>query len=55
MALAPAAAAHHQPLFLVQPINPLAVDRVALAPQQHPKASIAEPPAFLGQRFQPLA
>src|SRR5215470_16983223 len=54
-ALAPAASAHQQPLFFVQPVNPLAVDRVALAPQQPPKASIAKPPALLSQRFQPLA
>jgi hypothetical protein len=44
-----------RPLFFVQPVNPLAVDRVTLAPQQHPKASIAKPPALLSQRFQPRA
>src|SRR5215471_4535537 len=54
-ALAAAASPHHQPLFFVQPVNPLAVDRVTLAPQQHPKASMAKPPALLSQRFQPLA
>src|SRR5215469_5396196 len=32
-ALATAASPHHQPLFFVQPVNPLAVDRVTLAPQ----------------------
>src|SRR5215813_2079982 len=53
--LAPAAAAHHQPFFFVQPVNPLAVDRVTLAPQQHPKAPIAKPPALPSQRSQPLA
>jgi len=31
--LAPAAAAHHQPLLLVQPVNPLAVDSVAFPAQ----------------------
>src|SRR6202035_1917902 len=28
---------------------------VALAPQQHMQATVAEPPALLGQGFQPLA
>src|SRR5215471_13538111 len=37
MALATAASPHHQPLFFVQPLNPLPVDRVTLAPQQHPR------------------
>src|SRR5215467_13163285 len=54
-ALATAASPHHQPLFFVQPVNPLAVDRVTLAPQQHPKAPIAKPPALPSQRSQPLA
>ena len=53
--LAPAAAAHRQPLFAVDPLNPLLVDRMTLAPQQHMQPSIAEPSSFLGQGLQPLA
>jgi hypothetical protein len=47
-ALAPAASAHYQPLMLVQPVNPLAVDSAAFPAQQHkvtdsPTADAAQP------------
>ena len=46
--------ANHQPLLAIQTLNALLVDRMALAPQKHVQPPIAKPPAFLGQRFQPL-
>src|SRR6185437_2546822 len=53
--LAAATPAHRQPLLAVEPLHPLPVDRMALPPQQHVQAAVAEPPPLLGQGFQPLA
>ena len=39
--LAPAAPAHRQPLLAIKPLDPLLVDRMAFAPQQHMQAAIA--------------
>src|SRR5690606_28008803 len=49
------APAHHQLLLAVDPLDPLLVDRMALAPEHHVQTSIAEPPTLLGQGLQPIA
>src|SRR5690348_13348050 len=36
----------------VEPVHPLLVDGVPLAPQQHPKPPVAEPATLRGQFFQ---
>ena len=53
--LATAAAAHHQPLLAVDPLNALLVDRMALAPQPHMQPPIAEAPSVQGQGLQAFA
>src|SRR6185437_5995603 len=53
--LAPAATADHEPFCLVQPVDPLAVHHVPLAPQQHIEAAVAEPPALVRQVPKSLA
>jgi len=50
-----AAPAHRQLLVAIDPLDPFPVDRMALAPQQHVQATIAEPSTFLGQGLQPVA
>jgi hypothetical protein len=50
-----AAPAHRQPRLAIEALDPLLVDGMAFTPQQHVQAAIAEPPALLGQGFQPLA
>ena len=52
--LAPAAPAHHEPLFAVQPIELLVIHRVTFARQQPAQAPIAEAPPLRGQFAQPL-
>ena len=53
--LAPAPPAHRQPLLAVDPLDPLPVDGMALAPEQHVQPPVAEAPPLLGQGLQPLA
>jgi hypothetical protein len=43
------ASAHRQPFLTIDPLNPLPVDRMALAPQQDVQAAVAEPATLLGE------
>src|SRR5262249_23957825 len=52
---APAPPRPHRRFCLYHPKTPLGLGGGPSPPQQHPKSSIAEPPARLRQRFQPLA
>nr|P17986.1 RecName: Full=Insertion element ISR1 uncharacterized 30.8 kDa protein A [Rhizobium sp.]CAA29833.1 unnamed protein product [Rhizobium sp.] len=45
------APAHRQLLVAIDPLDPFPVDRMALAPQQHVQATIAEPSTFLARAF----
>ena len=41
--------------FPIEPEQPLVVDHMSFAPQQHMEPPIAEPPSLMGNRFHPLA
>ena len=53
--LAATAAAHDQPLLLIEAEQALVVHNEALPAQQDVQAPVAKAPAFIGQRLQPLA
>lgn len=48
-ALAAATVAHRQPIRVVDPLNPLLVQDLALTPQHHVQPAVAKPSSLLGQ------
>jgi hypothetical protein len=48
------APAYRQSLLAVEALDPLLVDGMIFAPQQHVQTTVAKPPSLLGQGFQPF-